>query len=59
MQVKIEVTLDVNREKWANEFGLDKADVVTDVKNYFAGTCQEQLAVLGLGDVDPSLGSVA
>lgn len=48
MKVKVEVTLDVDAEAWASEFGTAPEDVRADVKTYFQGTCTEQLEVLGL-----------
>lgn len=48
MKVKVTVTLDVDADAWAREFYLDREDVREDVQIYFADTCHEQLASLGL-----------
>jgi hypothetical protein len=52
MKVNVNVTLDIDPEAWATEFGLCRVDNVIrrDVKTYFAGLCTEQLAALGLGN---------
>lgn len=34
MKVKVQVTIDVDAEAWAEEYGIDKADVRTDVKRW-------------------------
>lgn len=56
MKVNVNVTLDVDPEAWAIEFGLDQADKVIrkDVKTYFAGLCHDQLTVLQLGNREAS-----
>jgi hypothetical protein len=52
MKVKVTVTLGIDPEAWATEFGLRRVDNVIrrDVNTYFAGLCTEQLAALGLGN---------
>lgn len=34
MKVKIEVTLNIDPDAWATEYGIDKADVREDVKGW-------------------------
>ncbi|MFD7164908.1 hypothetical protein [Streptomyces violascens] len=34
MKVRITITLDVDAEAWAHEYGLDRRDVREDVKDY-------------------------
>lgn len=49
MKVAIKVTLDIDPEAWAFEFGIDPEKVREDVQTYFADTCEQQLLRLGLG----------
>lgn len=52
MKVKVIVTLDVDQEAWAREFGLypSASEVRKDVQLYFDVLCQGQLNdVLDLG----------
>lgn len=49
MKVRIQVTIDVNPEDWAVEFGLDRGDVRSDVQTYFDLLIHEHLEALGLG----------
>ena len=48
MKIRIEQTVEVDADAWANEFGVDVKDVRQDVKNYFDGWCQQQVERLGL-----------
>lgn len=34
MKVKIEMTVEVDVERWANEYGVESRDVREDVKSY-------------------------
>jgi len=53
MRVRITTTVEIDRERWAAEFGTapDAASVRDDVKTYFQNGCDEQLLTLGLGKV--------
>ena len=49
MKIRITETIEIDPEKWATEFGLDKDEVREDVKAYFGhGWMQQQVANLGL-----------
>ena len=48
MKVVIATTIDVDAEAWAAEFGVLPIEVRQDVKTYFAGLVDDQLARLGL-----------
>ena len=52
MKVRIDVTVDVDAEAWAYEFGLSRSDVRADVREYFRLLVQGQLAELQLGSQD-------
>jgi hypothetical protein len=43
MKIKIEFTIEVDPEKWASEYGVEKSDVRKDVANHFKVQCQEWL----------------
>ncbi len=45
-------TVEVNRDGWALEYGIDTSDVRADVKAYFASYAQEIIAGLGLDTDD-------
>lgn len=48
MKVRILQTVYVDPEAWADEFGIDVSEVRVDVGNYFAGSAQVQVDLLGL-----------
>jgi hypothetical protein len=48
MKIKITQTIEIDPEKWANEYGVDIKDVRKDAASYFATWCQEQVERLGL-----------
>lgn len=54
MKVKVSVTLDIDAEAWAQDFGIDKKDVRKDVQVYFEQTCQDQLTRIGLYELEKS-----
>jgi len=43
MKVRVAFTLDVDPEGWANEFGIERAEVSQDVKVYFETIATSQL----------------
>ena len=58
MKIKINVTVEVDPEAWALDFGLDytvpverKRLVREDVQSYFDSFCQEQVDALSLAPV--------
>jgi len=51
MKIRITETIEVDPEKWATEFGLDKNEVREDVKEYFSFYCQGEVERLGLDPV--------
>ena len=54
MKIRITETVEVDPEKWATEFGLEKSEVREDVKAYFSnGHMQRQIERLGL---EPDIG---
>lgn len=48
MKIKITQTIEIDTEKWANEYGLEIKDVRADIKKYFDVLCQEQIERLGM-----------
>ena len=48
MKVRIDVTVDIDQEAWAEEFLLEPNEVRKDVRVYFRGLVLEQLSNLGL-----------
>lgn len=48
MKVKITHTLEIDPQKWANEYGVDLKDVRRDVASYFSTWCQSHVEMLGL-----------
>lgn len=48
MKIRIIQTIEVDPEKWAREFDIDQDQVREDVRSYFAGWIQDQVAVLGM-----------
>lgn len=48
MKVRVVVTLDIDREAWMREFGIDRDKVREDVQSYFETTCHGQLDAVGL-----------
>lgn len=45
MKVQIKVTIEVDPADWAEEFGLERSEVRTDVKNYFSNAILQSAAV--------------
>lgn len=43
MKVKISVTVDIDPDKWAFVFGIEKNEVRYDVCKYFSSLCEEQV----------------
>lgn len=51
MKVKITLTVDVDSEVWASEYGLDKSEVRADVKSKVQNDVYSQLVdVLGIAN---------
>lgn len=49
MKVAVNVTVEVDAEAWATEFGVERDEVRADVKVYMQGLCEQQVETLGLG----------
>ena len=49
MKIKITHTVEIDAQKWANEYGIDIKDVKTDVAGYFKTFCDDHIEMLGLG----------
>lgn len=49
MKIRIAMTLDVDVEAWADEFGIDTTDVRADVARWAENGLRAQLAEQGLG----------
>ena len=41
MKVKVSFTIDIDAEAWANEFGIDKSEVRSDVQQYLTRTAHD------------------
>ena len=52
MKVRIDVTVDIDQQAWAEEFLLEPNEVRKDVRVYFRGLVLEQLSDLGLAKQD-------
>ena len=52
MKVKIEVTVDVDVEAWALEYGIEEIEVRKDVKEYFQIGAIQMLESLDLHNKD-------
>ena len=50
MKIKIQFTINVDPEAWANEYGIDLDDVREDVKRYIENHSREQVEFLGLAE---------
>lgn len=48
MRVRVEVTLDVDAEAWCSEYGVERADVRTDVKSHAEQSLLAHFDDLGL-----------
>ena len=48
MKILITMTLDVDREAWATEYGLPLTEVRQDVRNYIIAGVQADLEARGL-----------
>lgn len=48
MKVRVNVTVDVDQQKWADEYGLDRADVRADVRALMQQECDALVERLGL-----------
>ncbi len=48
MKVRVTVTLDVDADAWATEYGLNLEDVRADVKEHAAHSLTGHFAALGL-----------
>ena len=49
MKIKITHTVEIDAQKWANEYGIDIKDVKTDVAGYFKTFCDDHIEMLNLG----------
>lgn len=52
MKVKIEMTVDISAQDWADAYGLDPKDakaIRQDVRDYFPAVIYNQLDVAGIG----------
>jgi hypothetical protein len=58
MKIKITQIIEIDPEKWANEYGVDIKDVRKDAASYFAAWCQDQVERLGL-QKDSDAGSIS
>lgn len=45
MKVRVTLTLDINEERWANEFGICVHEVREDVKQYVASITEQHPVV--------------
>jgi hypothetical protein len=43
MKIRMTVTLEVDKDKWANEFGLEESEVREDAKEHMAALVQRQI----------------
>lgn len=48
MKIKIEFTVGVDQQAWADEYGIDLKDVRADVKMYCRDACVMQIQEMGL-----------
>jgi len=48
MKVRIEMTVDIDEESWAVNYGVEDSEVRQDVKDYCEWTVLEQLAAVGV-----------
>ena len=52
MKVKIEFTVNVNPDKWADEYGTERKEVREDVKSYFSNCIPDYLVEDGTIIID-------
>tara|TARA_Y100000296_G_C5066470_1_gene202601 strand:+ start:514 stop:672 length:159 start_codon:yes stop_codon:yes gene_type:complete len=48
MKVKIDLTVDISKESWVENYGCEDSEVRQDVKDYCEWTVREQLAAVGV-----------
>lgn len=48
MKVRLTMTVEVDPEAWATEYGIDLKEVRKDVQGYFSSYAQEHINGLGL-----------
>lgn len=51
MRIRVTVSVDVDDQAWADEYGMDRRDVRDDVRRYITKAIDSQLSDLGLGQV--------
>jgi hypothetical protein len=54
MKIKLSETVNIDPQAWADEYGIELADVRADVRVYFARWYQEQIDSLGLEEESTS-----
>ncbi|MDP3889847.1 hypothetical protein [Nocardioides sp.] len=52
MKVRIALTVEIDEQVWAEEYGLDRTQVRADVRRYVTNAVDSHLSDLGLGQVD-------
>jgi hypothetical protein len=49
VKVQIKVTVEVDPQQWADEYGCERSEVREDVRSYFTDAIQSSPAVEGAG----------
>jgi hypothetical protein len=49
MKVQIKVTVEVDPQEWANEYGCERSEVREDVRSYFTDAIRNSSAVTDAG----------